>query len=181
MWTVIAITILFVALVAGWVLTLLGLPGNWLIVLVGAGYAAWGPEETRAAMAASTVILLLILAVLGEVLEFALGAAAARRAGGSRRAAVGALAGGLAGAFAGMFIGFPIPVLGPVIATVFFAAIGAMGGAIMAQRSIRHYEEAKKAWQVGKAAFWGRLGGTAAKIMIATLMVAVCFAAVLVD
>jgi uncharacterized protein YqgC (DUF456 family) len=181
MWTTIAITILLLSLLAGWVLTLLGLPGNWLIVLVAAGYAAWGPEETRATMALSTVLLLLILAVLGEVLEFVLGAAAAKRAGGSRRAAVGALAGGLAGAVAGMFVGLPIPIVGSLLATVLFAAIGALGGAFAAQRSTRKWEEAQRAWQVGKAAFWGRLGGTAAKIVVGTIMVFVGVAALLVQ
>jgi hypothetical protein len=80
-----------------------------------------------------------------------------------------------------MFVWVPIPILGPLIGAVFFAAAGAMAGAILAQRSIRRREEAQKAWRVGKAAFWGRLGGTAAKIAVATLMVAVALAALVVS
>jgi uncharacterized protein YqgC (DUF456 family) len=181
LWTTLAVALLALALAAGWLLTLLGLPGNWLIVLAAAAYSVWGPEEARPEMSLWTPLALLGLAVVGEVLEFALGAVAAKRAGGSRRAALGTLAGGLAGAVAGMFVGVPIPIVGPLIAAVLFAALGAMAGALAAQKSHRNLAEAQKAWRIGKAAFWGRLGGTAAKIVVATLMVLLSLAALFVE
>lgn len=175
--TVVAIVLLIVALLAGWVLTLLGMPGNWLMVLAAAAYSGLGPEAGSPAMETSTVFVLLGLAVVGEVLEFALGAVTAARAGGSRRAAVGALAGGVAGAVAGLFVGFPIPIIGPPIAAVLFAAVGALVGAYLAQRSMHQWQEQRKAWEIGKAAFWGRISGTLAKLVIGTLMVILAIAA----
>ena len=180
-WIVVAIVLLALALLAGWLLTLLGMPGNWLIVLAAAAYSALGPAEGRLALAFSTVVALLALAVVGEVLEFALGAVTAARAGGSRRAAVGALAGGVAGAVAGLFVGIPIPLIGPPIAAVLFAAVGALVGAYLAQRSMYEWREQRKAWEIGKAAFWGRLGGTLAKLVMGTVMVVVTVAALMAD
>jgi hypothetical protein len=51
----------------------------------------------------------------------------------------------------------------------------------MAQRSMPEWHERDKAWRIGKAAFWGRLGGTLSKVAIATLMVVVAAAALVTD
>ena len=176
-WAITSVLLWIVVLAAGWLLTLLGLPGNWLIVLGAAAYHLWGPMDGRLEMSLSTLIALAVLATIGEILEFALGAVTARRAGGSRRAAVGALGGGIAGGVVGMFVGIPIPIVGPVIAAVLFAAVGAMAGAFLAQGSMREAEDARKAWHIGKAAFWGRLSGTLAKLVVGTVMVVVGLAA----
>lgn len=180
LWTSAAILLLCLALIVGLLLTLLGMPGNWLIVLAAAAYTIWGPAEGLPQMGLYTVLTLFALAVLGEILEFVLGAVTARRAGGSRRAAVGALGGGLAGAVAGMFVGIPIPFVGPFLAAILFASLGAMAGAYMAQQASPEWEEQQKAWQIGKAAFWGRLSGTLAKLLIGMLMVIVATAALVV-
>lgn len=180
-WTIAAVLLLLLALLAGWFLTLVGMPGNWLMVLAAAIYRVWGPQEERIALATSTVIVLLSLAILGEILEFVLGAVTATRAGGGRRAAVGALAGGMAGAIGGMFVGIPIPIIGSLISAVLFAAFGAMVGAYLAQSSMREWQEQQKAWTIGKAAFWGRLGGTVAKLGVGTVMVVLALAAVALE
>ena len=180
-WIVTAVLLWVVVLAAGWLLTLLGLPGNWLIVLGAAAYHLWGPADGRLELSLSTLIALVVLATVGEILEFALGAVTATRAGGSRRAAVGALGGGIAGGVAGMFVGIPIPIIGPVIAAVLFAAVGAMVGAFLAQGSMRELEDARKAWHIGKAAFWGRLSGTLAKLVVGTVMVLIGLVALFVE
>jgi uncharacterized protein YqgC (DUF456 family) len=179
--TITAILLLAAVLLAGWLMAILGLPGNWLIVLGAVLYSLLGPEGTPPEMAVLTVVILLVLAFIGEILEFALGAVTAARAGGNRRATVGALAGGVAGAVSGMFAGLPIPIVGPLIAAVLFAAFGALVGAYMAQRSMPDRRDQDKAWQIGKAAFWGRLGGTFSKVVVSTLMVAVAVVALLLE
>jgi hypothetical protein len=63
---------------AFWVGILFGLPGTWLMVLVAALLTWWQPAYVQVSW--TTLGVAAALAVLGEVLEFALGAAGARRA-----------------------------------------------------------------------------------------------------
>jgi uncharacterized protein len=76
-----------------WVGILFNLPGTWLMILVPALLEWWQPGQF---MYSWTVLFVAAgLAVLGEVLEFVLGAAGSRHAGGSKRAAALAPASGL--------------------------------------------------------------------------------------
>ena len=68
-------------------------------------------------------------------------------------------------------MGVPIPIVGPPIAAVMGGALGALIGAALAERS--RGERAYKSWQVGQAAFWGRLVGTGIKTIVATIIAAV--------
>lgn len=166
------VVLLAIAYLAGWFLTLVGLPGTWLIVASAAIYAWLGPAaDSRIALGWPTVVILLLLALLGEGLETLAGAAGARRAGGSRRGMLLAIIGSVFGALFGAGIGVPIPLLGPLIGAILGAAVGAFGGAIAGEtwkgRTLDH------SWRVGESAFWGRLWGTVAKLAIATIMVVV--------
>ena len=154
------------ATVVGWVLTLVGLPGNWLMVLAAAGYAWLGPEVGVMEISWKTVLATVALAAGGEVAEFVAGMWGTRRAGGSRRAALFAMAGSLLGAIGGGTLGLPIPVVGPPIAAVLGGAVGALVGASWAEHS--RGERMQKSWLVGQAAFWGRLLGTGVKTAAAT-------------
>ena len=129
-------------------------------------------------MAWLTVAALAVLAAGGEVAEFVASMWGARRAGGSRRAAVFALVGSLVGAVGGGIVGLPIPVVGPPIAAVMGGALGALVGAGLAESS--RGERAGKSWQVGEAAFWGRLVGTGIKSAVATIIAAVIVVALVV-
>jgi uncharacterized protein YqgC (DUF456 family) len=64
-----------------WVGILFNLPGTWLMVLVTAMLKWWQPGYIRVSWTSLSVAA--SLALLGEVLEFALSAAGARQAGGS--------------------------------------------------------------------------------------------------
>lgn len=163
--------LLLIALAACWVLTLLGMPGNWLMVAAAAGYVLLVPAESPAAIGWTTVVVLIVLASVGELLEFLAGALGVAKAGGSRRGAVLALAGSLAGGVVGLFVGLPIPVVGSLLGAVLLAGAGAFVGAVLGERwRGRQLGESLK---IGEAAFWGRLLGTVAKSAVGAVMVAV--------
>ena len=163
--------LLMAVLLAGWVLTLLGMPGNWLMVAATAAYAFFGPADSRAAIGWQVVASLAVLAALGELLELLAGAAGTARAGGGRRAAMLALAGSLAGGIVGLFIGLPIPLAGPVLAALLFAGLGAMAGAMLGE--MRGGKDLRAVWQIGRAAFWGRMAGTLGKLCVGAAMLAI--------
>lgn len=166
---VLAIVLLAGAILGGWVLTLLGLPGNWLMVVATGLYCWLAPATGVTQIAWSTALIMAILAGVGELAEFGAGVWGARKAGGSRRAAVFALIGSMIGAVAGATAGVPIPILGPPIAAVFGGAFGALAGAGFAEYTIG--EDSRKSLRVGGAAFVGRLLGTGAKTVVATILV----------
>ena len=170
LWAILLVAVLF----AAWGLNLFGLPGNWLNLAAVACYAWLFPAGQRLSITGWVVGVVLLLAVLGEVLELVAGAAGAARVGASRRSAVLALAGSLAGSLLGAVIGLPIPLIGSVVAIVLGAGLGALSGAMLGEwwkgRSL------DTSWQVGQAAFWGRLLGTAGKLTAGAAIVAVVLA-----
>lgn len=161
--------LLIIVLLVFWLLTLFNLPGNWLMVIAAAVYAYCIPADSWASIGGRTVIVLLVLATLGEILELLAGAAGTAQAGGSRRGVVFALIGSILGGIFGALIGLPIPLFGSLFAALLFAAIGAMLGAMLGEISAGRSFIAS--WRIGKAAFQGRLAGTLAKMLIGALMV----------
>jgi uncharacterized protein len=157
-WEQIVILVLLpLACLAGVMLTVLTLPGNWLIVLAATGVAAWQPGV----IGWWTVVALVMLAALGEGLEFI----------ASKQGAIGALIGTLVGAIAGLPV---LPPIGPIVG----GALGAAAGTIIAERGVQ-----KRSWgesaRAGTGAAIGRLVATLAKALIAIVMALVaCLAAV---
>ncbi len=168
-----------VAVLGSWFVNLLGLPGNWLIVAAAAVYAWLVPQDTRAAIDWPTVAVIAGLAVVGEVAEFAAGAAGVKRLGGSWLGAVLALAGSVAGAMTGVVVGIPVPVVGPLLAALLFGGLGALVGAV-AGETVRG-QPLGASLTIGKAAFWGRLLGTLAKAVVGAIMAGIAIAAVFVE
>ena len=162
---------LLAALLICWGLTLFGLPGNWLIVILAAAVTLLAPADSRLAMAPASLGVLVLLAVAGEVVEFAAGSVATRRVGGTRRGAVLAIVGAFVGAIAGAMVGLPIPLIGSVIAAVICGGVGAMIGAMIGESHAG--KDLAASWRVGQAAFWGRLLGTLSKTAIGGVMVVV--------
>jgi hypothetical protein len=163
-------TVLVVILAVSWVLTLLGMPGNWLMVAAAIGYVLVVPTDSPVAIGWVTVIVLLVLAGLGELLEFLAGALGVTKAGGSKRGAILALVGSLVGGVVGLFVGLPIPVVGSLVGAVLLAGMGAFVGAVLGEQwKGRDLGESMK---IGEAAFWGRLLGTVAKSAVGGMMVA---------
>lgn len=170
--------LLIVALAVCWVLTLVGAPGNWLMVAAVALYAWLLPEQSPQDVSWPVVAALVVLASLGEVIELLAGAVGAAKVGGSRRGAVLALAGSLIGGIAGILLATPIPVVGQAAAALLLAAAGALAGAMLGELSAGR--SMHQSWRIGRAAFWGRLLGTLAKSVVASVMLALVAAALIV-
>jgi len=166
--------LLTVANLGGLTATMFALPGNWLIVGLTALFAWLVHDPAGGGVSWWVVGAILILAIVGEIVEFAAGAAGAARSGGSRRGMVLAIGGAMAGSIAGVSVVsfvIPIPVVGTVLGAVGGGALGAFGGAYLGEAWKGRTEEHRLA--VGKAALIGRLFGTAGKLGVGAMMVVI--------
>ena len=160
-----AITLLIAASLIGLVLIPLGLPGLWVIVL---GILGHGWLTDFRTLSAGFILLVVGLALLGEVFETWIGFRYARRYGGSSRAGWGALVGGLVGAI----MGVPVPIIGSVIGGFVGAFVGA---ALFEYTRVKKLEGSAKA---GWGAVLGRAAAAAMKMGVGVVMVvAALFAA----
>jgi hypothetical protein len=172
--TFLYILILFLVVCACAALTLLGLPGNWGIVLVTLLFSMLVPPATGLVIGAPVLIGMVTLALLGELLEFFLSAAGLAR-GASRRGAILALLGSVLGSFVGAVVLSIFPIIGTVIGLILGGATGAMIGAVIGEKSSG--KDTAESIRLGKIAFWGRLFGSLTKIFIAGLLVAIAVVA----
>ena len=139
-----------------WFSILFNLPGAWLMILFAAVLEWWLPGES---MFSWTVLSVgAALAMLGEILEFVLGATGARQAGASKRAAALAIAGGVVGAILGTPL--PVPIAGTLIGACLGAFAGSLIGDLWAGRPLFRSVAA------GQGAAVGRFWGTAAKMAV---------------
>lgn len=171
--------LLIIVLLIGWGLNLLSLPGNWTNLAAITVYAFLFPAGERLSIGWLAVVLVLVLAIFGELIEAAASALGVTRVGGSRRGALLAMTGSMCGGVVGAFVGLPIPLVGPLIGILLFAGLGALVGAMIGERW--KGQDWTTSLNVGHAAFWGRLVGTLGKILIASLIVTVAVAALLLE
>jgi uncharacterized protein YqgC (DUF456 family) len=148
---------------AFWVGILFNLPGTWLMVLVTALLKWWQPGYVRVSW--TVVGVAAGLAVLGEVLEFVLGAAGSRRAGGSTRAAALAIVGSLIGGIVGTAL--PVPLVGTLIGACVGAFAGSLLGDMWAGRPL--FPSVEAGWGAAVGRFWG----TMTKLAIGAVMVVI--------
>jgi uncharacterized protein YqgC (DUF456 family) len=133
------------------VLTIITLPGLWLMLLTVLVYA-WLTDW--AYLGWPGLLSLLVLATLAEVAEFVAGAAGGKAAGGGWRSMVGAVVGGLVGGIVGQIF-IPVPLVGAIIGAIVGSAVGAAGLEVFVER-----DPAKLAdigWGAGKGRAWGIL------------------------
>ena len=165
-----AAVLLLVNNVVGFLLNIAALPGNWLIV-IGTALFCWLVKSGTHSVSWYVVGVLIFLAVVGEILEFLAGSAGAARSGASRRAMALSVVGGIVGSLIGAVVGAPVPIIGSAIAAMIGGAIGAaVGAAVGEDWKGRDFDGAI---QVGAAAFWGRLLGTAGKIIVGGIMLVI--------
>jgi uncharacterized protein YqgC (DUF456 family) len=145
----------------------LGLPGTF--VQVAAALAA-AVATGGTGFGWRWVGLFLGLALAGELVEFLSGQWGARRFGGSRAAAWGALAGGFAGLVVG---GIPVPVVGSLVMSFVGTFAGALVGEMIGQR------RAAPDLRVGLGALFGRTVGMATKLSLGLVMLVLTLAVVL--
>ena len=104
---------ILVLLNSAWLgLVVFGLPGNWLIVISTCMFAWW--QWDKSVFSIYTLIAIVILAALGELVEFTAGMIGAKKSGASWPGSVAALFGAVTGAVLGTFL-FPIPFLGTLL------------------------------------------------------------------
>src|SRR4029079_14113959 len=148
-----ALVLLTAVLVLSLILIALGLPGLWVMIVsavvynivLGATPIGW-----------FTIVCVGILAAIAEIIEWTLSGKYARKYGGSRRAAWGAVIRGKLGAI----LGFPLPIVGPLIGAFARSFIGALVGEVSAGGT--HREATRVAW----CALVGRVAATAIKMAI---------------
>lgn len=104
------------------VLVVFGLPGNWLIVISTCLFAWWRWGD--GVFSIYTLIAIIVIAIIGELVEFFGGIRGAKKAGASWPGSVAALVGALTGAVIGTFL-IPILLLGTLIGACIGAGLGA--------------------------------------------------------
>jgi uncharacterized protein YqgC (DUF456 family) len=150
---VLAVVMVIVGLVG---VVMPALPGHMLI-LAGLVLGAWAEGFTR--VGAWTLAVVAVLAVASYGIDFLAVALGAKRLGASPRAMTGAALGTLAG----FFFGLPGLIVGPFV--------GAVIGELTTNRDIA------KAGRAGVAAWIGFAIGSAVKVAVAFVMIAIFIAA----
>lgn len=114
--------LLLLSCAVGLFLNLLGLPGIWLIPLCLTLFA-WA-TGFDVYVGIEPILITIGVGIFGELAEFFAGAAGSRKAGGSRRGMIGALAGGVAGGI----LGTPVfPIVGTIVGSILGSFAGAVG------------------------------------------------------
>jgi uncharacterized protein YqgC (DUF456 family) len=173
-----SVAVLVVLCVAAWLTSLFTLPGNWFVVALAAGFAWLFPHEAGRGVGWTTVGAAIGLAALGEVIEFAAGAAGAAKQGASRRAILLALVGAMVGSIAGVLVGSPVPVLGSFIMALLGGAGGAFAGAYLGEMWKGRTVDERIA--AGQGAFVGKIWGTLGKLVCGAVIIAVVTADALI-
>jgi len=135
-------------------LTLLGLPGNWLMIVTAAAITAWVDPPFVGKRAFIAAVL---LAGLGEVVELLAGALGSKIGGGGKWSSLGALAGGVSGAILGTVL-IPLPVVGTILGAAIGAFVGSAGVELYSGRT------RGEALRAGRGAAIGHVTGNVSKV-----------------
>lgn len=155
-----AVSLLAIAGALGVALTLLSLPGGWLLLLV--AVVCWWlvPSFDNWWWIGGAAFL----AILGEIVEFFSSVLGAKVGGSGRHGAWGAFIGGLVGAIAGTVL-IPVPVVGTI-------AGGVVGAGVLA--ALFERGGGKRTWRdssrAGTGAAVGRLFATVLKAAVVSIM-----------
>jgi len=152
----IVLNILFcIILFVGVMITMMGLPGNILIVIAGLSY---GYYENFAQIDYVTLVIIVGAFIISELIEFVAGVIGARKEKASKR--------GMAAAFVGTIIGsIGGTMILPVIGTLLGAFAGAAVSTILAEYS--KTKDIKLAKRVGIGVVKGQFVGMVIKVVTA--------------
>lgn len=157
---IILLVILIIFCILGLLLIPLGMPGTWIMPVIALIYKIL-PLPIQISW--KIILILTGIAVLGEVLEYYIGAKSASAAGATKYGVLGAFIGGIIGAI----VGVPIFLIGSLIGLF----IGAFLGAFIVEFFIK--EDVTKAIKAGIGAFKGRLGAIMVKELLGIVMIIV--------
>ncbi len=152
--------LMYLGLLFGLFLVPLGLPGNW--VILGIAFLKAFVNDFQS-LTFAWLIFLLVLALIGEAVEFFLGVYVAKRYGASRWGMMGAFFGGLIGGIAGT------PLLLPGIGTMIGAFVGAFLGAFALEYI--HRMRSDVSYKAGIGAFIGRILAIVLKLEVGIAMI----------
>ncbi len=156
-----AALIVTLASLIGVALTMLVMPGIWVMIAVAIACWAWQPHM----YSWPTIAVAVVLAIAAEIIELVASAAGARKTGGSRAAAVASVIGSIAGAIAGtIFLAFL-----PIIGTLIGAVAGAGIAAALIERGVAGQSYANS-FKTGRGAATGRLVATLIKSAFAVII-----------
>lgn len=140
-------------------LVFFALPGSWLMIITVISFSLW----QKGIFSVYTIIAAVILAIIGEILEFISGARGVKSAGGSKKAVFAAIIGAVVGAIVGTAV-IPIPLIGTLAGTTLGAGLAVLlvektGGVVF-----------KKALKSATGAGVGQLLGVSAKFVIGIII-----------
>ena len=145
----------------GLVLIALGFAGTFSIWLGSLIYASTNHFEN---IGWEILLLLLGLAIAGEVVEATLGALGAKKFGASRRSSLSVLVGGMLGG-----------IVGGVFAPIIGSLVGVIIGGCLAPVIVEYAQQ--KEWpasfKAGLGALLGRMGGSLLKLLLAWVMIVI--------
>jgi uncharacterized protein YqgC (DUF456 family) len=156
---IIGYTLLCLVMLAGLLITPLGLPGNWVILGCAVVY---GLATHWARFGWPFLVLLVVAALAGEIIEMFSSAAGAKRYGASTGATIAAIVGSIVGLAVGSGI---VPILGTIVGAFLGAFLGAFGYEYFRLNDLH------QSLRAGMGAFLGRTAAVVAKEAIGILMV----------
>ncbi|MFQ5867540.1 MAG: DUF456 family protein [bacterium] len=156
---IVGMVIFMVVLLVGVISPFFGLPGTFIIV---ADALIYGLINRFQKITIWFLLLLLGMAVAGEIFEFFSNIFGAKHYGATRLGLIGAFLGGIGGIFVGNSL---LPFLGPLLGGL----IGAFAGAFLFE--LLGKEGPKKAITAGIGAFLGRVAAVSVKVFITIIMV----------
>lgn len=168
--TIVLTVIASILVVLGWVLSLAGISGTWIILFAGIGldvFHDWGWDCWI-----STIIFAIACAG-AEIIEFLSGLFGAKAFGGSKYSQIGAFLGTLGGGLVGSFA-IPLPIIGTIIGVIVGGFVGALIGEVHYRK--KHFDETteglKTGMKAGVGAMIARLFSIVVKATLSTLMIA---------
>lgn len=151
-------------------LALLGLPGVWILIAIAVAIDLldgwWLSPEQRPTFSLAAIVASVLLAGVGELVEFLASAAGAKRGGASRGGILGSLVGAFGGSIAGTLL-IPVPLLG----TLAGAVVGAFLGAVLGE--LAGGSTARGSIRPATGAAVGRVLGTLGKLPFAIAVAAI--------
>lgn len=159
--------IFLIVALSGFISLIFGFPGNFIILADSIIYGWYGDFKQ---ISIRVIIVMFVLTIMGEVLEFLIGVVGSKKYKSSNYAVAGSIIGGIAGGIWGVFF-----LLGA--GSIPGAFLGAFAGAFIVE--LIRKKEFQQALDSGWGAFIGKLGGTFTKGLVGFTMILICIYSVI--